>query len=478
MKTLRLMSCCAALLAGCSFTTAGGLDECETSADCDTNQVCSSGGFCLPQPEGCGEIVGPTTGNPIILGAALPLTTSTGEDVSERQALNALKLAMEEINQREGVGGRRFNLLICDTRSEPARAREQAEWLVTERGVPAIFSSGSAQTIAISTITIPRNVLLMTHTATSPDIATLSDKTAASGEAGLVWRTAPSDRLQGRIIADLVSNVRAVSGDQRPFADTTTVSLVYVNDAYGQGLFDTVLGRVSNGRTPSSAFYARNGDVSAAVTHLATNPAPSIAVMMGFSEDNAKIITQAAAQGRTTQRYFFTDASKDSNLITSLGTSKGIVEGAYGTAPAQARPGDAVYTTFKERFRTAYNGTDPGQFSFTAHAYDSMYLVALGAAYAAGAEVNNPQPITGDRIAQGLAKVTPPPATPATTYALGFSRFTEARGEISAGKFINVQGASGPLDFDATGEAPSEYELFQIVDGAFQTVELIAPAAD
>ncbi|WP_338870034.1 ABC transporter substrate-binding protein [Myxococcus stipitatus] len=473
MKTLGFMTCCAVLLAGCSFTTASGLTECESSADCDSNQVCSSGGFCLPQPEGCGERVGPTTGNPIVLGAALSLTNSDGRDESEYQSLNAIKLALDEINQREGVGGRPFNLLICDTRSDPNRAKVQADWLVKERGVPAIFTSGSGQTIAISSITIPNNVLLMSHTATSPDIANLSDKTAASGDVGLVWRTAPSDLLQGRIVADLVRNARPLQNGDRPFATTSTVSLVYVDDAYGQGLFNTILTRLGTERQTSSASYPRNGDVTAAVNRI-VDTKPDVAVMAGFSEDNAKLIAQVGTRGRTTQTYFFTDASKEAGLFTALGAQRSLVEGAYGTAPAQVRPGDTVYLTFRERFRATYDN-DPGQFSFTAHAYDSMYLVALGAAFAAGPDVNSPQPITGDRIAQGLSKVTPGANVQANRFALGFSQFTDARNEIRTGKVINVQGASGALDFDATGEASSEYELFRIEGGAFKTIELISP---
>ncbi|QSQ10717.1 ABC transporter substrate-binding protein [Myxococcus landrumensis] len=474
MKTLGFMTCCAVLLAGCSFTTASGLTECESSSDCDTNQVCSSSGFCLPQPEGCGERVGDTAGNPILLGAALALTNSDGRDESEVQALNAIKLALGEINDREGVAGRRFNLLICDTRSDPNRAKVQAEWLVKERGVQAIFSSGSGQTIAISSITIPNNVLLISHTATSPDIANLSDKTTASGDVGLVWRTAPSDRLQGRIIGDLVRNARPLQNGDRPFATTSTVSLVYVDDAYGQGLFNTILTRLGTERQTSSASYPRNGDITAAVNRI-VDGTPQVAVMAGFSEDNAKIISQVGTRGRTTQTYFFTDASKEAGLFTALGAQKNLIEGAYGTAPAQSRPGDTVYLTFRERFRTSNNNTDPGQFSFTAHAYDSMYLVALGAAYAAGADINTPQPITGDRIAQGLSKVTPPAGTPASTFSLGFAQFTDARNEIRTGKFINVQGASGALDFDATGEASSEYELFRVEGGAFKFIEFISP---
>lgn len=475
MRSLGLMTCCAVLLAGCSFTTAGGLTECETSADCGDDQVCNAG-FCLPQPAGCGTVHGPTEANAIPIGAALPLTNSEGQDDSEVQALNAIKLALDEINERQGVAGRRFTLHICDTRSEPDRAKEQAEWLVEERKVPVVFTSGSAQTIAVTSVTIRAGVLVMTHTATSPDIAKLSDKTQGA-PAGLVWRTAPSDTLQGRIIADLLLNRITVAGGATPFANVQKVGIPYVDDAYGQGLFDVLLTRLSGTtRTVTSAQYPRNGDVTAAVNSVVTST-PDVAVLVGFSEDNAKIITGTASRGRQGQAWFFTDAGKDLGLFASLGTSRGQVEGAYGTAPAQARPGDPVYQLFVQRFRSQY-GADPGQFSFTAHAYDAMYLVALGAAYAAGPDVNNPRNITGALLAEGLTKVTPAASTTAPAYNLGSTSFNAARDQLRAGSVINVRGASGELDFDDNGEAVSEYELWRVESGAFRTVQLITPPAD
>jgi branched-chain amino acid transport system substrate-binding protein len=475
MRTLGLMTCCAVLLAGCSFTTASGLTECESSEDCDSNEVCTVG-FCLPQPAGCGTTYGATEANAIPLGAALPLTNSEGPDESEVQALNAIKLAVDEINERQGVAGRRFTLHICDTRSEPDRAKEQADWLVKEKSVPVVFTSGSGQTISVTSVTIKAGVLVITHTATSPDIAKLSDKPQGA-PAGLVWRTAPSDILQGRIIGDLLLGRIAVAGGTAPFANVQDVGIPYVNDAYGQGLFDVLLNRLnSTGKTVTSGQYPRNGDVTPAINAVVNNT-PDVAVLVGFSEDNAKIVSGAAARGRTSQAWFFTDAGKDLGLFNSLGNQRALVEGAYGTAPAQARPGDPVYQLFVQRFRSAY-GADPGQFSFTAHAYDSMYLVALGAAYAAGPDVNTPRAITGTLIADGLTRVTPSGSTTVPTYNLGGTSFNAAREELRAGNVINVRGASGDLDFDATGEAVSEYELWRVENGAFRTVQLITPPAD
>lgn len=474
MRALGLMTCCSVLLAGCSFTTAGGLTECETSADCDTAQVCKEG-YCLPQPVGCGDDFGPVTNpNAIAVGVALPLTTSEGKDESEEQALNSIKLAVEEVNPRGGINGRPFILYICDTGSDAERASEQAEWLVKEKGVQVVFTSGSAQTFAVSTVTIPAGVLLMTHTATSPDIATLQDK--AHGAAGLVWRTAPSDTLQGSIIGDLLQGTIAVDGDPTAFANTNKVVLSYVDDLYGQGLSSVVLRRLTQPQV-TFAKYNRNADVTPSVTAI-TNVQPDITVMVGFSEDNAKIINQLAAQGVKGRKWFFTDAGKDPGLFTNLGANRDQVNGAYGTAPAQARIDADEYRQFRNRFQAAY-GKDPGQFSFTAHAYDAMYLVALATAYAAGPDASKPQPITGIRIAEGLTRVTPAAGVTAPSFALGFTDFISARDAMRTGTVINVKGASGDLDFNNdTGEAPSEYELWKIENGAFKTVDLLKPSAD
>ncbi|WP_141591944.1 MULTISPECIES: ABC transporter substrate-binding protein [unclassified Myxococcus] len=476
MRALRLMMTGSTLLmAGCSFTTASGLTECETSSDCETAQVCTAG-YCLPQPEGCGVVYGPASAaNAIPLGATVPLSTSDGPDESEVQALNAIKLALDEINQREGVNGRPFVLHICDTRSEPNRAAEQAQWLMRERQVPMIFTSSSAQALAVSSFTVPNGVLMITYSATSPDLAAINDQNGTT--AGLVWRTAPSDVLQGRIIGDLLQGNILVNG--APLYDSISkVGISYVNDAYGQGLFGVTLGRIdATQRTVTSAQYTRNSaDVSSVVQHITTS-LPDVEVLIGFSEDNARIINQTAAAGRNTQRWFFTDAGKDRGLFTALGANEALVDDAYGTSPAQARP-DLVYQLFAQRFRSAFNQTDPGQYSFTAHAYDAMYLVALGAAYAAGPDVNTPQAITGARIADGLALVTPGEAGTSLNYNLGTEGFAGARAAIRNGQVINVTGASGNLDFDATGEAPSEYELFRVKDGGFQTVQLIAPPTE
>ncbi|WP_404365228.1 ABC transporter substrate-binding protein [Corallococcus coralloides] len=479
MRALGMMTLGMALLSsGCSFTTAGGLSECTTSSDCGSNSVCTSG-FCLPQPAGCDQVVGATSAaNPIVLGAALPLTNASGNAEIEQQRFNGLKLALDEVNQAQGVGGRQFLMYVCDTGADANRAVTQATWMVNDKGAVALFSAGSAQTLAISGVTIPKNVLLMSHTATSSAFTTLSDKNG--GAVGLVWRTTPSDVLQGRVIADVLQGITPINDPGVTFTPPTKVGVAYVNDSYGNGLYDAIQSRVTNKDNVAGAQYNRNESVSGAVSRLVSFK-PDLTVLAGFPEDNARLIPEAASQGvgvASGNRWFLTDASKDLTLLTNLGANKAELTGAYGTAPASARPSDSTYKLFADRFITAYK-MDPGQFSFTAHAYDAMYIVTLGAAFAVGNDPNNPQPVTGPRIAEGLTKLTPASGQTATTYSLGSTQFTAAREDLRAGKVINVRGASGELDFNnETGEAASPYELFKVENNAFKTVQLINPPVD
>src|SRR5439155_10450195 len=124
-----------------------------------------------------------------------------------------------------------------------------------------------------------------------------------------------------------------------------------------------------------------DGTVTSAVNDLAAF-APQLTVLIGFPEDDTRIIDAALsshpgltrAQGH---RWFFSDSAKDPALLTA--TTKPEVDGSYGTAPAQGDPANPAFTNFTDRFSSKYH-VDATQYSFTSHSYDAMYLVGLAAA--------------------------------------------------------------------------------------------------
>ena len=74
---------------------------------------------------------------PIKLGVlhALSGTMAT----SEAPLVEALAFAVAEVNQQGGVLGRPLELVVADTQSDAEVARQQAEWLIAEQGVQALF---------------------------------------------------------------------------------------------------------------------------------------------------------------------------------------------------------------------------------------------------------------------------------------------------------------------------------------------------
>jgi branched-chain amino acid transport system substrate-binding protein len=441
----------AGCLAGCSFVTAQGFEECVKDSDCGAGKACLER-FCLKKPEGCDQAYG-AVDNPkrIVLAAALPLTTNGaldgGVDESEKQGLNAITLALDEVNQRDGVGGRPFALYLCNTGGDKDRVKAQATWLAGQLKAVAMFTSGSGQTLAAATVTVPADVLVISATATSPELTTLPDSN--KGSVGLVWRTAPSDAIQGKVIADLLLN-------RAEFSAVTTVGVIYVDDPYGQGLKEVLVDRAV-GKTLRTFQYTRNGDVTKAVNDLGAF-APQVTVLIGFPEDAVRIVAAAQAfpalKRSGGHRWFLSDSAKDPALLTQATASE--LSLAYGTAPAQGA--GSAFASFRDRFQAKYS-VNPLDFSFTSHSYDAMYVVALGAAWAVGANGNGA--VTGPRIAEGLTKLSSGAA-----YKLTPDQLTPAKAALQQGTSIDIDGASGKLNFDpANGEAPSPIDLWQVTDG-------------
>ena len=458
MRTLTILSLSTALLAGCSFTTAGGLSECETSADCGKDMVCSDS-FCLPQPAGCGQIFGDLSADAVQIGAALPLSLSAtdptqGQDASEVQGLNAIRLALDEINDR-GAAGKKLALNVCDTAGDTAITGTQTQWLLKEKKIVALLTAGSAQTLAATALTLPAQVLTMSSSATSPELTRREDNT----KLGLLWRTAPSDAIQGKVIANLLLNDPDLSAVQR-------VGILYLDDAYGQGLFNVITETLGTRKTLRSVPYTRKTDnIDAPLAQIDTFD-PDLTVMVGFEDDVSRFIKRAATstnmKAGTGHRWFFTDSAKDVALLSDS-TVRGQVQGAYGTAPAQGA--GQAFSAFQSRFQSKYNA-DPSNFSFTSHAYDAMYLFGLAVAYSQGTSNS----VTGIKMAEALTKVSS-----GTSIQLTSSNFTQAASELAAGRSVDVEGASGSLTFDAAGEAPSPIELWQVEAATFKSLRNVPP---
>lgn len=450
--------------ASCSLTTATGFTECDTDSQCGGDQACLTH-FCIKLTAGCRRMVGAfETTNRVTFAAVLPLTDQPdagNADQSEQQGLNALALALEEGNQRDGIKGRKFALFVCNTGGDDALAKQEVEWMADQLKVPAVVTSGSGQTIAVANVAVPKDVMVMSATSTSPELISTFQTLNH-----MVWRTAPADTLQARVITDVLTGEFSLVPNPR-------VGILYVDTTYGQGLSGALRPRLEavDGGTGSAKFtvtevpYNNADDLTAAVGVLNAF-APNLTVLVGFPPEIRQIVnlakTKSALSRAAGHRWLFTDSAKDPAILQD-GTLSELV-GSLGTAPAQ---GDgATFPSFRDRFTVRY-GADPSNFSFTSHSYDAMYLLMLSAAWATGGD----GALTGTRMAEGMTQMSS--GMPLTLVPNNFSAAVNA---LQSGMAIDVEGASGKLNFDPdAGAPPSRYELWKVEPDAGFSSTIVEP---
>jgi branched-chain amino acid transport system substrate-binding protein len=490
----------------CSFIIDASPEQCTTQADCTArggafaNSVCTKDHVCLTTcttNQGCIDALGEPAicvrenskcapllspdcktiwqepnaiekDNAVVLGIML---AHTGPDApADLSRINAVELARRHIyKQNAGLPGindgpaRPLVMLSCDDAADPMRAAKHLAEVVR---VPAIVGpafSGVTTSVA-KEVTIPRGVLLISPSATSPSLTALEDN-------GLVWRTAPSDVLQAKAMTLLVSEY--VEKDVRttyaiPTGGSVKLAVVHKGDTYGAGLGNALFKSVTfNGK--SAAANDTNykqidyGDplklteeqkaaaYDAAVKDLVAFK-PHILITVGTAEA-VQIFKQVEAEWTdTTMRpiHIVSDGLQVPELLATIAasTDAGLRKRVRGTIGEASGPD---WDEFKNEYKLAF-GDKTVPDAYSAGAYDATLLLA----YAIAGSGN--KPLKGSIINDGLKKTAIPGSK---VIEAGYQQVNDAFKEMSAGGTIDYNGASGPLDFDPnTGEADANIQIW------------------
>lgn len=365
----------------------------------------------------------------------------------------AADLAVSEANKALTADGSKIKvkLITGDEQTDPQGAVSAARKLVSSGATCLDAAYASSDTIPVDqSVAARQGIPQISPASTSAQISTLSDN-------GTLFRTAPSDNLQGPELAKvLAADLGGVKGK--------TISLAARNDAYGTGFIDkvkqqlTTLGAKIEGPVvydPNAANYD-----SEASKIVAGNPAAW--VIIDFPETYAKVGAALLRTGKFDAKKLFTADGLASSTIPT-GIPKAALEGARGTAPGTPSSGSAS-TAFNQLYSSS-----PGpkaRETFDAQSFDATMLCIL-ASVAAGS--NNP-----GAIKDKLQEVSGPPGTKYTFQQLG-----QAIKDLQAGKDIDYEGASGPIDFAANGDPTAgTYDKYQYVSGKLKTIgQVLAKAS-
>jgi branched-chain amino acid transport system substrate-binding protein len=261
------------------------------------------------------------------------------------------------------------------------------------------------------------NVIHFSPANTSPDFTTYADN-------GLYFRTAPSDLLQGKVLAGLLAD-----------EGNTSVAILYRQESYGQGLADAVKENFeAQGGTvdPFTAYAVDTENFDAEVDAIVAAD-PDAIVVIGFAE-SANILTTMHERGigPTSDKNVW---GVDGNIggIGGELSDPSIIVGMRGTEPSVDLSSISAFT---DRLDGAYEGGVGGVFAYGAETYDAIIITALAAAVA---DSDDPVDIAAE--INGVTK----DGTKCTNFA-------DCIALVDDGENIDYDGQGGPYEFVDAGE--------------------------
>ena len=350
--------------------------------------------------------------DPLILASLMPLSgdlASLGPGI----ALGAA-LAVEQINAAGGINGQPVQLIEGDSGCDGAVALTSLNDVIAQGAQGVMGAACSGTSLAILDTAIAAEVVMVSPSNTSPQFTKIDKK-------GFYARTAPSDLLQGDVLASLLVE----DGVQ-------TVSIISRADSYGRGLAEATAAafEAAGGTVKTIVYHATDAsEFTSEVTAVGKGGADAIVGIL-FPETGCGVLQPAFEQGLLDTPWYMTDGVKDAGLasLCGLGTA---LDGFKGTAPGSAA-GEA-----KDAFEAAYaevSADGSPTFIFAPQAYDAVMLMAISAA------ANG---VTGPEIASGLVA-----ASSGGEKCIGVACIALAADGVD----VDYVGASGEIELNAVGD--------------------------
>lgn len=355
--------------------------------------------------------------------------------------IEATNYAIQEINEAGGVLGNDVPAPIAGDEGGDQAIASQSTDRVLADGVHAVIgAAASGMSLAI----IDR--------ITSDEVAQCSGSNTAPAfsdyeHGGFYVRTAPSDALQGPVLAETIIN----DGHQ-------DVVIVHLEDDYGLGLAQATQEHLEAGgaNVISNEGFDGNATEFSGVVQSVVSADPDAVVIVAF-EQGAQITQGIIEAGMTPQDIGFYGADgMRSNELASLvdANDPAVLDGMKGTAPASSD---------NEAFMEGLaDFADLDETQFAPQVFDCVTLIALAAEAAGSTDPVDFQPYLIEVTRDG---------TECTSFA-------ECRDLLNDGEEIDYNGVSGPLDFTEAGEPEvASIEVYGYDDeGALSTIEVVESA--
>ncbi|AIM16488.1 MULTISPECIES: ABC transporter substrate-binding protein [Neobacillus] len=310
---------------------------------------------------GCGGAAGTSgggeKGDTIKIGANLELSggvASYGQSIKE-----GIDLALEEIN-KEGIDGKKLELVAVDNKSEAPEAISGATKLVSQDKVVAIIGAAtSGNTKAQIEIAQSNNIPLVTPTGTAADITVKDGKLN-----DFIFRTCFIDPFQGTVAANFAINDLKVK---------TAAIFIDSSSDYSKGLaesFKELFTKEGGQIVSEEAYVAKDTDFRAQLTNIKAK-SPEFIFIPGYYEEVGLIIKQARELGISVP-MMGADGWDSPKLVELAGADA--LNNTFITNHYSSGDSDPKVQEFVKAFKAKYKDKSPD--AFNALGYDSAYFLA------------------------------------------------------------------------------------------------------
>jgi ABC-type branched-subunit amino acid transport system substrate-binding protein len=387
----------------------GGGDEAAAPADDTTSQSDSPSPSAQPAAQECPLPPAAQGNGQLTIGSLLPLTGDLAFLGPPEVA--GVELAIQEMNQAGGVLGKDVRLVQADSGDgSPDIAPGETDKLLNANADAIVGAASSSVSLSVLDKITSANTVQMSPANTSTAFDNCNDN-------GFYFRTAPSDVLQGAVLADLIAN-----------DGHTNVSILARQEAYGEALANQVekVFTESGGQVIDKIFYTPEATNWTAEVQQVAAGDPEAIVLIGFNETTSIIPEMISNNiGPQDKQIYFVDGN---TADYSKEFDRGVLQGVRATYPGAELTGD-----FRQRLLDVNPRLD--SFTYGPESYDATILIGLAAV--AGDDDSGPT------IARNLRDISAE-GTKCTTWE-------ECVGMLENGEDIDYEGVSGPINFSGTG---------------------------
>jgi branched-chain amino acid transport system substrate-binding protein len=344
------------------------------------------------------------------------------------------ELAMKEVSDSGLLlGGAKVQPVRADTTCiDAAAATAAVERLVSSEGIKALVGAAcsGATTAVLQNVALPRGLLMISPSSTSPALSTIEDN-------GLFFRTAPSDARQGEVLAELLIE-RGIK----------SAALTYTNNDYGKGLgnsIQTAFQKLGGKITISASHEDGKGDYTAEVGALAA-AGGDVLVVAGYLDRGGRGIISSALDTGAFDTFVLPDGMIGQSLPDAIG--KGL-NGSWGLAPGSDSPGGAQFEALATKA-----GIPVGP--YTHQSYDAAALILLGMQAAKSTD--------GAQVKAKVMEIANGPGE-----AIYPGELAKGLKILADGGKINYIGASA-VRFVDPGESAGSYALYEVRNGKLDTI--------